>query len=99
METTVTEGADDSTAEARQSGLTPAAGKLLEALRAVAPATNTQLVDWIAENHGHGLKRETVSRSMTTLEKLGLARPDDHARGPFKATVWNLVAENDTASM
>ena len=42
---------------------------------------------------GHGLKRETVSRSMTTLEKLGLARPDD-GRGPFRATVWTLVSDS-----
>jgi hypothetical protein len=90
LETVVTDGADDSTPEARQSGLSPAAGKLLEALKAIAPATNVQLVDWIVQKHGHPLKRETVSRSMTSLEKLGLARADDHARGPFKTTIWTL---------
>jgi len=50
----------------------PAGRKLLEALRALArPATGRELVDWIADKHGHGLKRETVSRHLNTLMKDG----------------------------
>ena len=56
--------------------LPPAASKLLEALEAVGGehgAPNSVLVDWIVDQHGHGLKRETVSRNLNLLQEKGLA--------------------------
>ena len=63
--------------------LPPAARKLLEALEAVAGehgAPNSVLVDWIVEEHGHGLKRETVSKMLNLLREKGYAErvnPDE----------------------
>ncbi|HET6753977.1 MAG TPA: hypothetical protein VFH23_08505 [Jiangellaceae bacterium] len=46
----------------------PARRKLLDALRAAAgPRTASQLVDWIATEHGHDLRRETSSRELNVL--------------------------------
>lgn len=48
--------------------LPPAARKLLEALRTLArPSTSRELVDQVNELHGHGLRRETVSRSLNSM--------------------------------
>ena len=48
--------------------LPPAARKLLEALRALGrPGTTRELVDKISELHGHGLRRETVSRHLNAM--------------------------------
>jgi hypothetical protein len=61
------------------SDITPAATKLLAAVRArEQPATAAVLVDWIAEHHGHGLRRETVSRS---LNDRGLVDHIDQGNG------------------
>lgn len=80
-----TEKADD---------LTPAAAKLLEALRAIEPATGTQLVDWIVARHGHGLKRETVSRTMNDLARRGLVESAGEQE-PFKPATWRLALSRD----
>lgn len=72
--------------------LGPAAEKLLAALRALRrPATQASLVDWMAkeENFGHGLRRETASRTLCELERLGLASSE--AQGFNK--LWSLGEE------
>jgi DNA-binding transcriptional ArsR family regulator len=50
------------------------------------PALIAELVDRIAERHGHGLTRETVSRALGALEKVGLADRIDQGRG--KPALW-----------
>jgi Fe2+ or Zn2+ uptake regulation protein len=62
-------------AEAVEAGsdMPPARAKLLDALRAAdGPQTGAQLVDRIADKHGHGLKRETVIRHLNALAGLSL---------------------------
>jgi len=55
-------------------GLRPAVAKLLEVLVASdVPLTQAQVVDGVSALHGHGLRRETVSRGLGELLKLGLA--------------------------
>lgn len=52
--------------------LSPAATKILEALtQATQPLSNAQIVDAIAATHGHGLRRETVSRELNQLARNG----------------------------
>ncbi|MDP9394868.1 MAG: AAA family ATPase [Actinomycetota bacterium] len=69
----------------------PAARKLLEALAAQdAPATASQLVDFISERHGHGLRRETVSRHLNDLLKAGAVDCIDQGNGLAK--LWTLAA-------
>ncbi len=54
-------------------GLRPAVTKLLEVLVASdVPLTQAQVVDGVSDRHGHGLRRETVSRGLGELLKLGL---------------------------
>ncbi|MDP9397293.1 MAG: AAA family ATPase [Actinomycetota bacterium] len=71
-------------AAAASPNLAPASRKLLEALRVLGtPATVRQLVDQVAELHGHGLKRETVSRSLNAMLRDGLVDcldPDAHEK-------------------
>lgn len=68
-------------------GLPPAAVKLLAAVRAhKEPATSTQLVDRIVEQHGHGLRRETVSRTLNDLARQGLIESLDLA--PGRPKMW-----------
>lgn len=56
-----------------EAGLTPAAAKILEALRAARePLTIRSVIDRIADRHGHGLRRETVSRELNRLLEDGL---------------------------
>jgi hypothetical protein len=69
------------------SDLPPAAMKLLAALEHQSgPVPSSALVDWIAERHGHGLKRETASRLLTKLGGLMLA--DSIDCGPGKPKLW-----------
>lgn len=68
---TVLPGDDD---PVDQPDLAPAARKLLEALQHHDddPVPAGKLVDHVAETYGHGLTRETVSRSLNTLLKADL---------------------------
>lgn len=87
---------DDSTDEA-DDDREPAALKLLQALTAAdgQPRTSEQLVDWVAQEHGHGLRRETVSRHLNALETEGLV---DHVdQGSFQPKLWMLHPETDPA--
>jgi hypothetical protein len=61
----------------------PARRKLLEALTAAkgVPQTVAALVDWIANKHGHGLRRETCSRELNALMRDGLADRIDAGHG------------------
>jgi hypothetical protein len=72
----------------------PARRKLLDALQAAdgTPHTGSQLVDWIAAQHGHGLTRETCSRELNALAARGQADRIDHGHG--RAAEW-FVREED----
>lgn len=63
---------ETSDGDATPADLGPAARKLLEAIDALGCGSGAQLVDRIAERHGHGLTRETVSRELNKLEAAGL---------------------------
>ncbi|MDO0937403.1 AAA family ATPase [Streptomyces sp. DG2A-72] len=80
---------EDGTAE-----LTPSERKLLEAMIAAGgrPETVAQLVDRIAEKHGHGLRRETCSRGLNRLAELNLA-DQIPPEGVGKAAQWFALEE------
>lgn len=65
----------------------PARRKLLEALEAIGDrgATGRELVDWIADKYGHGLRRQTVSTEMNAAQGDGLV---DSIAEAGKATIW-----------
>ncbi len=70
--------------------LAPAAIKILEALEQ-GPASSKQIVDRIVQRHGHGLTRETVSRTMKVLQEAGLAdctEDESDGSGRFPTRVW-----------
>jgi len=72
----------------------PAARKLLEAMTALdRPATRSELVDWIAEKHGHGLTRETCSRELNGLATEGVI--DGIEEGRDKRWFLRPVTGND----
>lgn len=54
--------------------LPPATAKLLEAVQACnrGALTQSEIVDAVVTKHGHGLRRETVTRGLTHLVTLGL---------------------------
>lgn len=77
------------------SDLPPAAQKLLEALRAAGgPRSSQQLVDAVAEQHGHGLKRQTASTNLNLLEKRGFAEfvEQESDRSRFPTRLWSAVS-------
>jgi hypothetical protein len=70
VETTTTVVDDEGVAD----DLSPAAHKLVEAMRALGTfSSSVSLVDWIATKHGHGLTRQTVSTTLNELEERGIA--------------------------
>jgi len=76
--------------------MSPGKAKLLEALGAIGgglPVTSTQLVDWIAARHGHGLKRQTVSTYLNELEREGLA--DSLEQGTGKPKLWTATRRDE----
>ncbi len=89
VETTEVDENDDDNGDAGEQ-MPPARRKLLAALRAMGgigmPAKT--LVDWIADEHGHGLRRETVSRELNELLRAGLA---DVVRDPGHESLWLLA--------
>ncbi|MGO8957300.1 MAG: AAA family ATPase [Streptosporangiaceae bacterium] len=87
----ISEAAEDEGDE-KETDLPPAQAKLLDAMDD-APATVVELVDRIVNRHGHGLKRETVSRSLNELLKAGLTDRID--QGPGKAALWTRIASLD----
>jgi hypothetical protein len=80
--------ADDPQPMPGGSDLPPAATKLLAAISAhEEPATVVQLVNWIAEHHGHGLKRPTCSTELNRLRTRGLIEYIDMGSGREK--LWH----------
>lgn len=77
--------AEEDDGEQKDTTMPPAQAKLLEAMNGT-PATASELVDRILVQHGHGLKRETVSRSLNALLEAGLADRTD--QGPGRAALW-----------
>ena len=72
-EVTATDVQETGHSNDKDDGMPPARSKILEAARAgIEPQTSRQLVDRIAKKHGHGLKRETVSRHLNALSELDL---------------------------
>ena len=66
----------------------PARRKLLEAVNPVGGeggATNSQLIDRIADKYGHGLYRTTVSKELNELLRSGLV---DSIESPGNPTLW-----------
>lgn len=88
LHVTVTVEEADQPASATYS---PAATKLLEALGELGTATGSALVDSIASRHGHGLRRETVSRTLNDLLKRGVVEVDGDTDGKFQEKKWRLV--------
>lgn len=74
LEYTVTVLPVDNEDVSDKSELPPAARKLVEALEHFDgdPVPTDSLVDRVAERHGHGLKRETVSRHLNALMRADL---------------------------
>lgn len=74
--------------------LPPAARKLLQAVTDLGePAESRAIVDQVEATHGHGLKRETVSRELNKLLATGLVDCIDQGAG--KPKLW-LKAEGVT---
>ncbi len=92
------EASDDDATEAPEGDrLSPAATKLLEALQATTGLTSTSsLVDAVVQRHGHGLRRETVSRSLKELERRGLAESVE--TGAFREKLWRRPDPGTAAS-
>lgn len=78
-----------------ETKMPPARAKLYAALQAAdgAPRRAAALVDWISEQWGHGLTRETVSRELNALAKARLADKIDHGIG--KPAEWFLTPGGD----
>jgi AAA domain len=76
-------GDEQGSAEARE--LTPAERKV-ESVLDGTPATIPELTERIAARHGHGLKRETVSRALNKLLRHG--RADHIDQGAGRAGLW-----------
>lgn len=90
--TTIMTWADDDAPAGEREGekLTPAQTKLLEAIDAIVQGSQTDLVDVIVERHGHGLRRETVSRELNKLQAAGLVDCVEHegGSGRFPMKIW-----------
>ncbi len=81
------------------SSLSPAARKLLAAVEAMPePANVTRLVNWIAEHHGHGLKRPTCSTELNKLLAAGLVDVLDNGNGREKLWLKPSVPVSDLSS-
>lgn len=94
--TSATRAEDDVTPEGDPlADLTPAARKVVAALAQIGGSGTTRAIgDAIAAEHGTGLKRETISRSLSQLKAGGLvidAEADDEFRGLFATKVWTLT--------
>ena len=72
--------------------LGPAEEKLLAALTET-PTTTRELMDRFVDLHGHGLRRETVSRALNLLSDMGLA--DRMTEG--RDALWFLPPPVDAA--
>jgi hypothetical protein len=74
--------------------LTPAAKKLLDALRALdSPADTSEVIDQLAKLHGHGLRRETASRHLNDLARGGMAIRHDQLGGLVQWSIGPKAAE------
>lgn len=74
-------------AEGESKKLAPAAVKLLWAVKQCErPVESQRLVDIVAEEFGHGLKRETASRELNGLAKDGAVERIDQGSG--KPPLW-----------
>jgi len=79
-------------ADHRAQGLSPAACKLLEALRSLeVPVAIPELVDRVVKLHGHGLRRPTCSTELNHLAARGLVDRVDVGVG--RPVLWAAVAE------
>jgi hypothetical protein len=85
-----TETTEDGTmVGAASPGLTPAETKVRAALD-TEPVTIAGLTDRIAAIYGHGLTRETVSKALNKLARLGLA--ERYSLGAGKSALWAITA-------
>lgn len=87
----------DDTEQADHSDLAPAARKILGALEGHdLPSDWREIVDRIVEEHGHGLRRETVSRQLKALEKDGLVACTNPDAGIGESSRWTLTTPRVT---
>lgn len=87
MRLAFTETTEDGEPEAVK--LTPAAQKV-KAVLIAQPSGIAAITDRLAATFGHGLKRETVSRSLNDLARAGLA--EKYELGAGKPTLWAIPA-------
>jgi hypothetical protein len=95
MALTITQTSPDAD-EGELAGLGPAAVKILDALRAGgAPMPVRDIVDGVADRHGHGLRRPTVSTALNELAERGLV---DCAKttGDHGEKYWSAVTSPET---
>lgn len=81
-----------------ETEMPPAARKLLEAIDATTqPTSSVHLVDWIAGRHGHGLTRETVSRTLNQLLATGAVDylEETGAGGRWPTKLWFRPTPSD----
>jgi hypothetical protein len=78
----------DDDSDSHCEDMPPARRKLLDAVTALGrPASQSELIDWIAQKHGHGLYRTTASAQLNELRKTDLV---DCAEEAGRATMWFL---------
>ena len=87
MRLAFTETGEDGLAEPVK--LSPAAVKI-QAVLTEEPASIATITDRLAARFGHGLKRETASRSLGELARAGVA--ERYERGAGKAALWAITA-------
>jgi hypothetical protein len=93
IHTTVVTGVADSVTEGVNTPvkLKPAHAKILAGLRAAPGEVSQQgLADWVGKQYGDGFCRETVSRGLNDLAKLGLVQTVGEA-GRFQPKLWKLL--------
>ena len=84
----------------RKDDMPPARRKLLEALLAAnSPREVSELVDWVADKYGHGLRRETASRELNALRRDGLADEIDDGKGGWTASGGAYTGEDQKAQI
>ena len=94
VETSAEDALTDTAETAPAEALPPAAVKLLEALDALGDgATSAEMVDEVKRRHGHGLTRETVSRTLNRLAEDGIVQAveTDAGSGRFPTKVWARI--------
>jgi hypothetical protein len=89
MNVRITETEEDGDGQAVAQPLAKADLKVQDALT-VDPSTIAEITDRIAAEHGHGLKRQTVSEALNKLLRRGVADRLDQGNG--RPALWSISA-------